>query len=195
MTTISDPTAKRLRIRTMKEEDLDQVKAIDRMSFSLPWPEHSYDYEFYKNPLSLLWVAEVDEQEVKHRVIGTLVIWLIVDEAHIATIAVHPDYRNLGIARELLAEAMRASVGKGMMQATLEVRANNTIAQKLYKRFGFEIVGRRQRYYRDNNEDALIMTIKNLNQEYLEWMDRELINHTPQIIGAHTQQTREKTGE
>ena len=174
MTTISDPTTKRLRIRTMNKEDLDQVKTIDRMSFSLPWPDHSYNYEFYKNPLSLLWVAEIEENDESHRVVGTLVIWLIVDEAHIATIAVHPDYRNQGIAGQMLAEAMRAAVEKGMLQATLEVRANNTIAQQLYMRFGFEIVGRRQRYYRDNNEDALIMTVQNLDQDYLEWMDRAL---------------------
>ena len=179
MTTISDPTRKRLRIRTMKEEDLDQVKVIDRMSFSLPWPDHSYDYEFYKNPLSLLWVAEVDENEAKHRVVGTLVIWLIVDEAHIATIAVHPDYRNQGIAGQMLAEALKAAVERGMLQATLEVRASNTYAQQLYNRFGFEIVGRRQRYYRDNNEDALIMTIQNLDQAYLEWMDHTLAPHIP----------------
>jgi ribosomal-protein-alanine N-acetyltransferase len=179
MTTISDPITKRLRIRTLKEEDLDQVKAIDRMSFSLPWPDHSYDYEFYKNPLSLLWVAEVEEKEEKHRVVGTLVIWLIVDEAHIATIAVHPDYRNQRIAGQLLAEAMKAAVDKGMLQATLEVRASNSYAQQLYKRFGFEIVGRRQRYYRDNNEDAIIMTIQNLDQEYLEWMDHALSERIP----------------
>jgi [ribosomal protein S18]-alanine N-acetyltransferase len=181
MTTISDPTTKRLRIRAMKEEDLDQAKTIDRMSFSLPWPDHSYEYEFYKNPLSLLWVAEVEEKEEKHRVVGTLVIWLIVDEAHIATIAVHPEYRNQGIAGQMLAEAMRAAVDKGMLQATLEVRANNTFAQQLYKRFGFEIVGRRQRYYRDNNEDAFIMTVRNLNQTYLEWMDRALSNRAQEL--------------
>lgn len=171
MTVVTKQSTNSVRIRKMREEDLDQAKAIDRMSFSLPWPDRSYEYEFYKNPLSLLWVAETIGQEENWLVVGTLVIWLIIDEAHIATIAVHPEYRNRGIAQQMLAKALIEVGQKGIRMATLEVRANNTIAQRLYKRFGFKIVGRRHRYYRDNNEDALIMTVDHLNEKLVEWMD------------------------
>src|SRR4030067_1421735 len=102
-----------------------------------------------------------------------IVMWLIVDEAHIATLAVEPEYRRQGIGRNLLATALREAAHIGMREATLEVRANNLAAQRLYQKFMFEIVGFRPHYYRDNSEDALIMTMKNLGDTYLDWLDRE----------------------
>ena len=76
------------------------------------------------------------------RVVGMVVVWLIVDEAHIATIAVHPDYRGQGIAQELLCAALIESIEKGMRNATLEVRAHNLSAQRLYQPLSFR-AGRR----------------------------------------------------
>jgi len=166
-------------IRPMREADLGEVQAIDRISFSMPWPSSAYLYELKSNPLSLLWVAEqalpveTGLTENQRRIAGMIVVWLILDEAHIATIAVHPELRNRGIAQNLLATAIKASIHKGMRKATLEVRANNTIAQRLYRRFRFEVVGQRPRYYRDNQEDALIMTVDGLGEAYLDWLERE----------------------
>ncbi|MBP1693125.1 MAG: putative acetyltransferase [Chloroflexi bacterium] len=155
-------------IRRMQEKDLQQVQAIDRLSFSLPWPVKAYRYELIENPNSIQWVAEY--RQPVNLVVGVIVVWLILDEAHIATIAVHPDYRGQGIAHKILAAALIDSIKRGASQATLEVRAGNQIAQKLYFRFGFEIAGSRPRYYQDNHEDALIMTAKNLDAAYLEWL-------------------------
>jgi ribosomal-protein-alanine N-acetyltransferase len=151
-----------LNIRTMRSDDLEQVVAIDKMSFSMPWPISSYRYELFENPLSLLWVAEAARDGVQPRVIGMVVVWLVMDEAHIATIAVHPEYRGRGIAKDMLKIALDEVIRRGMHSATLEVRAGNIIAQRLYSRFGFQVVGRRPRYYRDNDEDALIMTVSGL---------------------------------
>ena len=86
-------------------------------------------------------------------------VWLVVDEAHIATIAVDPDFRRRAIGRRLLNTALFTSWRKGMLRATLEVRAGNLIAQNLYRSLGFTEVGRRYHYYRDNNEDALLLTV------------------------------------
>jgi len=158
----------RITIRPMRQQDLEQVQAIDRASFSMPWPASAYNYELNENPLSLLWVAVSGLPDGRGAVVGMIVIWLIVDEAHIATIAVHPDYRGKGIARTLLATALRRALRQGYRKATLEVRANNLAAQRLYRRFGFEVVGHRLRYYRDNNEDAIIMTASDLNLAHLE---------------------------
>jgi len=80
-------------IRKMTLDDLPQVIAIDQVSFSLPWPERSFRFEITDNPASRCWVIEGEGG----RIIGMLVLWLIVDEAHIATIAVHADYRRQGI--------------------------------------------------------------------------------------------------
>jgi len=160
-----------IRIRPMQLEDLEQVHAIDRMSFSIPWPENSYRYELLENPRSMSLVAETTLPDSSKRVVATIVVWLIEDEAHIATLSVHPDYRGQGISHELLAVALTGAIHAGMQSATLEVRANNQIAQALYRRFRFEVFGQRPHYYRDNNEDALIMTVEGLDKHYLEWLE------------------------
>lgn len=160
-----------LTIRFMRLDDVEQVQAIDRLSFSMPWPLSAYNYEIKSNPLSLLWVAETAPPEAPPQIVGMVVIWLILDEAHIANIAVHPDYRGKGISKILLAVALKESIRRGSQKATLEVRAHNQVAQKLYQRFGFEIVGQRPKYYRDNYEDALIMSVNDLEETYLAWLE------------------------
>ncbi|NLG71558.1 MAG: ribosomal protein S18-alanine N-acetyltransferase [Chloroflexi bacterium] len=158
-------------IRPMRLEDLPEVERIDKASFSLPWPPSAYRYELNENRHSMLFVAEDQTDPAHPRVVGHIVIWFIVDEAHIASIAVHPDYRGRGIGQHLIARSLQETIRKGFQVATLEVRENNLTAQKLYQRFGFEVVGRRFRYYRDNNEDALIMTISTLDDQYLAWLE------------------------
>ena len=160
----------------MRLDDIDQVILIDRLSFSLPWPASAFRHELTNNPSSLLWVAELDLADGSPCVVGAVVVWMILDEAHIATLAVHPDYRRQGISQLLLVIVLRQAIERGAALATLEVRANNLAAQALYKKFRFEIVGRRPRYYQDNYEDALIMTI-DFNQRissklsYPEWLE------------------------
>ena len=146
----------------MREEDLDQVLAIEKTSFSLPWPEKAYRYELLENPNSLLWVAEVTQSDSLTKIIGSIVIWIILDELHIATLAIHPKYRRMGFAQDLIATALHEGIIRGGRIATLEVRASNTPARNLYGKFGFKKVGRRKRYYHDNREDAIIMTLENL---------------------------------
>ena len=161
-----------VQIRPMQLGDVEQVHHIDQLSFSLPWPESAYRYELTQNVKSASWVAEVLRPDGTTRVIGMVVMWLILDEAHIATIAVHPEYRGQGISQQLLTIALRAALQRGALVATLEVRAGNQAAQALYRRYKFEVVGRRPHYYHDNHEDALIMTA-DLSQPdaYLEWLD------------------------
>lgn len=149
-------------IREMKVEDIPQVLLIDRLSFSLPWPENSYRFELLDNNASLLWVTEANLPNEQRKIVGMIVVWLVADEAHIATLAVHPEYRRQGIGKRLLAKALRECAQRGARLATLEVRQTNAAAQEMYCRFGFEIVGRRAHYYNDNGEDAIIMTVTNL---------------------------------
>jgi ribosomal-protein-alanine N-acetyltransferase len=157
-------------IRPMRMEDFERVHEIDVLSFSAPWPPSSYRFELFNNPTGRLWVAEAHVTEDKMEVVGMAVVWMIVDEAHIATLAVHPDYRGHGIGRKLLFTALSDCVRWGARTASLEVRESNEIAQTLYRDFGFEIAGRRPHYYIDNNEDALIMTVRDMDEEYLQWL-------------------------
>lgn len=141
-------------IRKMTVEDLPAVVELDQMSFSLPWPERSFRFELTENPASRCWVAELDG-----KIVGMIVVWLIVDEAHVATVATHPEHRRKGIGRRLLAHALLSLLHEGARSSFLEVRESNLAAQEMYRRFGYEIVGRRRRYYRDNDEDAILMDL------------------------------------
>jgi ribosomal-protein-alanine N-acetyltransferase len=135
--------------------DVPAVHEIDILSFSLPWPERSFRFELTENQVSRGWVAEVDG-----KIAAMLVLWFIVDEAHIATIAVHPDFRRQGIGEQILLQALRAARDEGAERAFLEVRAGNAAAQAMYKKYGFEVAGIRAGYYKDNNEDALLMNLE-----------------------------------
>jgi len=152
----------------MKLEDVTRVHEIDVLSFSLPWPEKSYLYELIENPTTLAIVAEITPQDARPVIIGMAVVWIVVDEAHIATIAIHPDYRGHGYGKKLLAESLRMAMRRGATLATLEVRENNLPAQQMYGKFGFKTVGRRPHYYKDNNEDAVLMTMDKLGVQFLD---------------------------
>lgn len=141
-------------IRKMTVEDLAAVVELDQVSFSLPWPERSFRFEVTDNPASRCWVAELDG-----KIVAMIVVWLIVDEAHVATLATHPEHRRQGIARRLLAHALLNLLQEGARSSFLEVRESNLGAQEMYRRFGYEDVGRRRRYYRDNDEDAILMDL------------------------------------
>jgi ribosomal-protein-alanine N-acetyltransferase len=172
----------------MRLEDLEQVVAIDQLSFTTPWPAHSYRFELLENEASMQWVAEAQDSETTNHVgaepsvlsgvehtdspqqktiVGMIVVWLIENEAHIATLAVHPDFRGRGIGKQLLVTALRDCTHKGATLATLEVRQYNEAAISLYRQFKFEIVGRRPHYYQDTKEDAILMTVDGLGQAYL----------------------------
>jgi ribosomal-protein-alanine N-acetyltransferase len=141
----------------MTEADVPIVAELDKISFSLPWPERSFRFEVTDNPASRCWVAEVDG-----RVVGMIVAWLFVDEVHIATIATNPDFRRQGIAQELLTHTLRYTSDEGAVSSFLEVRESNIAAQEMYRKFGYESTGRRKRYYKDNNEDAILMTLSSI---------------------------------
>jgi len=147
-------------IRPMALDDLDAVSKIDQSSFSLPWPKSTFRYELEQNEVSRCWVVELHQPGDFNPVVAMAVVWMVVDEAHIATIAVLPAYRRMGIGRLLIQHILHSAIQEGMATVTLEVRPSNLAAQALYQGFGFETVGRRLRYYHDTNEDAMIMTKK-----------------------------------
>jgi [ribosomal protein S18]-alanine N-acetyltransferase len=157
----------KLAIRRMTIDDVPTVVELDQKSFSLPWPERSFRFELTDNPASRCWVAELEGQ-----IVGMIVAWLLVDEAHIATIATHPDYRRKGIGKRLLSYALRHLMDEGARSSFLEVRESNYAAQELYRKFGYEETGRRRRYYKDNDEDAILMNLDPLNVEHLLLEDR-----------------------
>ncbi len=169
-------------IRKMTLEDVPAVIDLDHKSFSLPWPERSFRFEVTENPASHCWVADMDG-----KVVGMIVVWLIVDEAHVATIAAHPDYRRQGIARSLLSHALLRLSEEGARSSFLEVRESNTAAQEMYRKFGYEVTGRRRRYYSDNGEDAILMTLNSLKPERLIFEERSTLDKRSSPVGKEEQ--------
>lgn len=145
-------------VRRMTPKDVPAVHEIDTLSFTLPWPERSFQFELAENPVARGWVTEVDG-----RIAAMLMLWFIVDEAHIATIATHPDFRRQGIGEQILLHALRDVRKEGAQRAFLEVRVGNIAAQAMYKKYGFVVDGIRPKYYRDNNEDAFLMSLEGLD--------------------------------
>jgi ribosomal-protein-alanine N-acetyltransferase len=141
-------------IRKMAVEDLEQVVAIDQSSFSLPWPPRSFYFEVTNNPASRCWVADLEG-----KIIAMLVAWFVVDEIHIATIATHPDFRKQGIGEDLLSHTLQFARAEGALTSFLEVRESNEAALNMYRKFGYVETSRRENYYADNNEDAILMTL------------------------------------
>jgi [ribosomal protein S18]-alanine N-acetyltransferase len=143
----------RVVVDPMRLDDVSAVHEIERLSFRTPWPAYAFEQELRANRLARYVVARAGD-----RVVGFAGVWLMVDDAHVTTFGVHPDWRRQGIGRQLMLNVAELSVTIGARRMTLEVRASNEAAQALYHAFGFEIVGRRPRYYTDDGEDALVMT-------------------------------------
>ena len=129
------------------------VAGLERENFSLPWSENVLTSEL-SNPLSL-WLVALDEDKV----VGYVGAQIVPDEADMMNVAVHPDYRRRGVARMLVGSLVEALIKRGSHRLTLEVRASNEPAKRLYETLGFSQVGLRRNYYRAPREDALILQL------------------------------------
>ena len=142
-------------IRAMESRDIPEVFAIDKASAVLYWPEKSYHFEVETNEVSRPFVAEDPEGKI----LGFIVFWLIIDEAHLANFAVREEARCMGIGRALLKHGLRVCYEGGARVSFLEVRAGNAPAIHLYESSGYHTESIRKKYYQDNHEDALLMNL------------------------------------
>ncbi|MCJ7595358.1 MAG: ribosomal protein S18-alanine N-acetyltransferase [Desulfobacterales bacterium] len=132
---------------------LDRILAIETLSFPSPWSFGAFEQEV-KNPISRLWVLTANKA-----VAGYICFWIFDAEIQLINVAVHPKARGRGYAEHLLNRMIESGLSKGIHQVWLEVRLSNVAAQGLYRKLGFEEVGRRPRYYGDTDEDAIVMSL------------------------------------
>ena len=144
-------------IRRMRTEDLDEVTALENATFAVPWSRESFRQELERNVAARYLVAEREG-----KVVGYAGAWIILDESHITNIAVAEAYRGRGIGRMLTEALLQLLSNLGASYATLEVRVSNERAQNLYRSLGFVSVGKRKRYYEDNQEDAFLMVCEHM---------------------------------
>ena len=144
---------KPVEIREMTEPDLDEVLAIEKVTFPAPWSRMLFEREL-ATPFARSFVAW--DKEVG-RIVGYLCFWLVDRETHILNLAIHPQYRRMGIGARLLGFGVDYCQNQGVQLITLEVRRSNYKAISLYRDFRFQPQGVRRRYYSDSGEDAIIM--------------------------------------
>lgn len=141
-----------IEILRMKDNDVTEVAELEKKCFDVPWSEKSFRDEM-ANKLAVYFVAKSDGV-----IVGYAGFWNVSGEGGITNVAVLPEYRRQGIAGRMIEEMTKAAKDLNLELLTLEVRKSNIGAQGLYKKYGFDIIGERKRYYSDNGEDAWIMT-------------------------------------
>jgi len=167
-TTASPQVNGALILTPMTLADVEFVAEIEQRSFSAPWSAGTFRHELEHNGRSVYWVIRPTQPPLDAGLPPILAYggyWLLDHEAHIMTIATHPVWRRHQLGEWMLLEMLVRARAAGVQQATLEVRASNHAAIALYTKLGFIQVGLRKRYYRDNNEDALLLTLFELNSE------------------------------
>ena len=138
------------------KEDIEGIFEVSNLSFKLPWSMESIKSEL-NNPLAKYIVAK---DMRSNRVLGFIGIWIILGEGDITNIAVHPEFRKLGIGEKLLSSMLDLCDSLDCNTINLEVRSSNLPAISLYKKLNFLEVGLRKGYYEDNKEDAILMQYK-----------------------------------
>lgn len=145
-------------LRTLRVTDLEAMQPIERASFPTPTSERTYRYELTQNRLAHYQAVTV-QQGAREALLGYAGFWFVAGEVHVSIIAVAPAWRGRGLGELLLLNQIRLALARQAELVTLEVRESNATAQALYRKYDFEVVGRRRRYYKDTGEDALLMTL------------------------------------
>lgn len=145
-----------LRFEPLQEAYIPAILAIEAKTNTAPWSERSFQNELsHERGVFLVAIGDGD-------VVGYGGVWLVIDEAHITTVAVSPEHQRQGIGSRLMIELLDRAKAAGMTCSTLEVRASNDTAIRLYERLGYHIAARRKSYYPDNREDAIVMWLHGL---------------------------------
>ncbi len=181
----------------MEVADIDEVRTLEKRCFQSPWPRESFRYEIERNRMARYFVLRRLQPEgpaptaqpspgflrrlfrrapaaEQGSLVGFAGIWMMVDEAHITTLAVAPEFQRQGLGELLLVAVTELSGVEGAKMMTLEVRESNSIAQRLYEKYGFGRHGIRPNYYSDDGENAVVMWSEEINSPAFQTRFREL---------------------
>ncbi len=149
-----------LLINSMTDADIKDVLRIEQQSFATTWPSNAFYQELHENKAAHYYVGRLGR-----RIVAYGGIWVILEDSHITTIAVSRDARGRKYGERMLLHLLDRAIERGTSWMTLEVRESNTVAQALYRKYGFTTVSTRKAYYSDNNENALVMWAGNLKSD------------------------------
>ena len=142
-------------IRSMEIDALEKVLEIERNSFSFPWTYNLFFRELTLNKYANYFVLEKEK-----KIIGYLGLWLMRNDIHITNIAIAKEFRRKGYGGKFLKFVEEKAAVQGIKKISLEVRKSNHIAQNMYRKFGYKVMKIWRNYYREENEDALVMEKK-----------------------------------
>jgi len=156
---------KPFQLRAMRLADITAVMEIEHAVFPTPWKASAYEYEITGNRLARYQVVTQQQGDRPSQLIGYAGFWLISGEAHVSTIAIDLEWRGRGLGELLFLSILDLACANGAYLVTLEVRRSNLTAQSLYRKYRFQVVGERPRYY-EKTEDAILMTIEPLDDDF-----------------------------
>ncbi|HVT12027.1 MAG TPA: ribosomal protein S18-alanine N-acetyltransferase [Fimbriimonadaceae bacterium] len=149
---------KPIRFEALNEEHIPPILEIENRTNGAPWSERAFRNELTHS--DRIFLVALDGKEI----VGYGGVWLVIDEAHVTTLAVESEHRRQHIGERLMIELLDRSKEAGMVCSTLEVRAGNEAAIKLYEKLGYKETARRKGYYPDNREDAIVMWLYELDR-------------------------------
>lgn len=155
-----------LEIKPLTKSQIDKVVILDRLCLGGLWTAEGYLREI-DSPNSTLLTLNLIEL-ASCQIVGIACLWSILNEAHITLLGIHPDYQQQGFGSILFLSLLSDAIARKLEWATLEVNANNKKAINLYKKFGFEIVGKRKGYYQQTGEDALVLWLKEIQKPHFQ---------------------------
>ena len=202
----------RYSVDSMTMNDVPRVVEIERLAYTTPWPPSAYRREIQENrmahyivvrdtwlkpnpvaiheearrpfPLSLLTRTPAPLSPDIANIIAFAGLWHMINEAHITTIAAHPDYRGRGVGELMLSTLIGVAYAAQARYVTLEVRVSNSVAQSLYRKYGFSQTHIRRRYYSDNHEDAYVMSTQDITSESYRMRFADLCQRLAQRLNA-----------
>ncbi|GGK00816.1 putative ribosomal-protein-alanine acetyltransferase [Lentibacillus kapialis] len=141
-------------IRQMKLSDVDAVLEVEKSTFLAPWPRDIIVRELTDNDYAHYCVLVID-----HQIVGYAGMWHVIDDAQVTSIAITPAFRGRKLGQTLFLHLLEKAIKMGAKRLSLEVRVTNTVAQRMYRKFGLVPGGIRKNYYTDNQEDAIVMWV------------------------------------
>ncbi len=183
----SNLSVKILAIQALTPSQVPEIVALDQLCMGGIWTAGGYLREISSPNSNLLALYLLDNQreKPKNTMIGMGCLWAIAEEAHITLLGVHPNYRRRGLGQLLLLTLLQEAIARELAWATLEVNVHNSGAINLYQKLGFQIVGKRKKYYQATGDDALILWLKDLQKpnfqlnlaQYQQKTDKRLREH------------------
>jgi ribosomal-protein-alanine N-acetyltransferase len=159
----SENTHHHVSVDLMKKEDLQEILAIERISFPTPWTEGMFLDELKTEHAQCL-VVKI-EMNGESMIAAYIIFWFVADEVHLHNLAVRSEFRRQGLAYSMMNLMKGIAAQAGIKRQTLEVRESNRGAINLYRKCGFVVKGKRPQYYTDTYEDALVMWAEGQQEE------------------------------